>query len=57
MKPSDLTRAIQLAEAGRVELSPLIGARYALADGAQAFAALSKRQALKIVVEPQREAA
>lgn len=57
MKPSDLTRAIQLAEAGRVKLSPLIGARYALADGAEAFAALSERRALKIVVEPQSEAA
>jgi L-iditol 2-dehydrogenase len=57
MKPTDLTRAIELAESRRVELSPLVGERYALSEWAEAFAALSERRALKVVVEPQREAA
>jgi L-iditol 2-dehydrogenase len=57
MKPSDLPRAIQVAETRRVELSSLVGERYALPEWAEAFAALSERRGLKVVVEPQRKAA
>jgi len=57
MRPSDLPRAIELAERRRVELGRLVSERYGLAEWAEAFAALSSRRALKVVVEPQREAA
>jgi L-iditol 2-dehydrogenase len=57
MKPSDLPRAIRLAEERRVELAPLVSERFALTEPEEAFAALRARRALKIVVEPQREAA
>jgi L-iditol 2-dehydrogenase len=57
MKATDLPRAIELAEKGRIELSSLISERHTLADGSEAFASLSKRRALKVVVEPQRGAA
>jgi L-iditol 2-dehydrogenase len=57
MKASDLPRAIDLAADGRIELAALVSERYPLADGPEAFASLSKRRALKVVVEPQREAA
>jgi threonine dehydrogenase-like Zn-dependent dehydrogenase len=57
MKATDLKRAVELAESRRVALAPLIGERHALADWAEAFAALSERRALKVVVEPQRAAA
>ena len=53
MKPSDLPRAIRLAEQKRVELAPLVSERFALSEWADAFAALSERRALKVVVEPQ----
>ncbi len=55
MKPSDLPRAIGLAENGRIELGSLVSERYSLADGSEAFASLSERRGLKVVVEPQRE--
>jgi L-iditol 2-dehydrogenase len=55
MKPSDLPRAIDLAEKGRIELGGLVSERYSLADGPEAFASLSERRGLKVVVEPQRE--
>jgi L-iditol 2-dehydrogenase len=57
MKPSDLPRAIRLAERGRIELSPLVSERYALSEWPDAFASLAERRTLKVVVEPQREAA
>jgi L-iditol 2-dehydrogenase len=57
MKPSDLPRAIRLAEEKRVELSPLVSARFALSQWREAFEMLSERLALKVVVEPQRDAA
>jgi len=57
MKASDLPRAIGLAEKGRVELGALVSERYGLAEGPEAFASLSERRALKVVVEPQRGAA
>lgn len=53
MKPSDLPRAIRLAEQGRVELAPLVSERYALSNWKDAFACLSERRALKVVVEPR----
>lgn len=56
MKPSDLPRAIELAEERRVELRSLVTARYGLSDWPDAFASLSERRGLKVVVEPQREA-
>ena len=48
------SRAIDLAEKGRIELSSLLSERYALSDGSEAFASLSERRALKVIVEPQR---
>jgi threonine dehydrogenase-like Zn-dependent dehydrogenase len=51
---TDLSRAIDLAENGRIELSSLLSERYALSDGSEAFASLSERRGLKVVVEPQR---
>jgi len=56
MKPSDLPRAIRLVEERRVQLAPLVSERFALAQWPDAFAALSERRALKVVVEPEREA-
>jgi L-iditol 2-dehydrogenase len=55
MKPDSLTRAIELAEDGRVDLSLLVGERYPLPAWEQAFAALVERRGLKVVVEPQRD--
>lgn len=55
MRPADLPRAIELATTRGVELGPLVSASFTLREGPAAFAALSERQALKIVVEPQRE--
>jgi L-iditol 2-dehydrogenase len=54
MVPADLPRAIGLVEEGRVELGPLVTARYALTDGQAAFAHLVERRGLKTIVEPQR---
>ena len=54
MKPSDLPRAIDLAERSRFELGGLVSELYPLAAGADAFASLSERRGLKVVVEPQR---
>jgi len=56
MKPSDLPRAIRLAEAGDVELGTLVSGRYALSEWREAFGELVERRGLKVVVEPQREA-
>jgi len=56
MKPSDLLRAIRLAEAGDVELGTLVSGRYALSEWREAFGELVERRGLKVVVEPQREA-
>ena len=54
MEATDLPRAIALAETGRVQLGPLVSERYALSEWRQAFAALTERRGLKVVVEPQR---
>ncbi len=52
MEPADLPRAIRLAEAGRIELAPLVTGRYPLSDWEQAFDHLVERRGLKAVVEP-----
>jgi L-iditol 2-dehydrogenase len=52
MRATDLPRAIHAAESGRVELSSLVSARYALDEGPQAFRDLVDRSGLKVVVEP-----
>ncbi len=57
MKPSDLPRAIRVAEENRVELASLVSARFALSQWQDAFEMLSQRRALKVVIEPQRDAA
>ena len=54
MEPADLPRAIRLAEAGRVELAPLVSERHPLSDWEEAFGALVERRGLKTIVEPQR---
>ena len=48
----DCWRAAELVNSGRIDLSPLISARYPLREAVQAFAAAEDRAALKIVVEP-----
>ena len=57
MRARHLERAIALAERRDVELASLVTDRFPLTRGAEAFAALSERRGLKVVVEPQREAA
>jgi L-iditol 2-dehydrogenase len=54
MQPSDLPRAIRLAETGRLDLASLVSGRYGLSEGQAAFAALADRDGLKVIVEPQR---
>jgi L-iditol 2-dehydrogenase len=48
----DCWRAAELVNSRRIDLSPLISARYPLHEAVQAFAAAENRAALKIVVEP-----
>ena len=57
MRARHLERAIALAERRDVELASLVTDRFPLTRGDEAFAALSERRGLKVVVEPQREAA
>jgi L-iditol 2-dehydrogenase len=52
MKASDLRRAIDLVDQGRIELTGLVTERHTLADGREAFDALRERRGLKVVVEP-----
>jgi L-iditol 2-dehydrogenase len=52
MTAPDLDRAIDLAAAGRIDLSSLITDRFAIEDSQQAFAALATRRGLKVVVQP-----
>jgi L-iditol 2-dehydrogenase len=54
MQPTDLPRAIRLAESGQVQLDPLVTGRYAFDEWRAAFAALRDRRGLKVIVEPQR---
>lgn len=48
----DCWRAASLVEAGRVDLAPLVSARFPLRQAAKAFAAAENRRSLKIVLEP-----
>jgi L-iditol 2-dehydrogenase len=52
MKPTDLPRAIHLAETGRLQLGSLLTDRYELSEGTKAFASLSERRGLKVLIEP-----
>jgi L-iditol 2-dehydrogenase len=54
MEPADLPRAIRLVAEGRVDLGPLVSARYALSEGQEAFGDLVERRGLKTILEPQR---
>jgi threonine dehydrogenase-like Zn-dependent dehydrogenase len=49
----DCRRAAALINSGRVDLAPLVQARYPLAQIHEAFAAAGGRQAMKVVVEPR----
>jgi L-iditol 2-dehydrogenase len=52
MAPTDLTRALRMAESGMVALPSLITDRYPLESGGSAFGRLLDRRGLKVVVEP-----
>jgi L-iditol 2-dehydrogenase len=54
MQPTDLPRALRLAQAGRVTLHPLASERYLLSQGPAAFRAAASRRGLKVIVEPQQ---
>lgn len=45
-------RAVELAEAGSIDLASLVTLRVPLAEGARAFDALVRRDGIKVVVEP-----
>jgi L-iditol 2-dehydrogenase len=49
---NDCRQAAAIVNSGRIDLSPLISARYALKDGPQAFQAAEDRHSLKVVVKP-----
>ena len=53
MRPDDLARAIELVDAGMVEIAPLISHRFGLDEIQKAFAALVDRRGLKVVVHPE----
>jgi L-iditol 2-dehydrogenase len=52
MRPTDLPRAIHLAASGRLQLDRLVTDRFDLGDGVEAFASLTERHGLKVLVEP-----
>jgi L-iditol 2-dehydrogenase len=52
MTQHDLPRAIGLVESGSVDLSGLVTERHPLSEWPDAFAALSERRGLKVVIEP-----
>jgi L-iditol 2-dehydrogenase len=52
MKPGDLERAADLAATGTVPLVRIISDRFALGDVDRAFATLTERRGLKVIVEP-----
>jgi len=53
---NDCHRAAAIINAGRIDLSKLVSARFALADAVEAFATAEDRKALKVVLEPGRQA-
>ncbi len=48
----DCRQAAAIVNSGRLDLSPLISARYPLKDAVQAFAAAEDRRSLKVVLQP-----
>jgi L-iditol 2-dehydrogenase len=52
MEPADLPRALRLVESGRIDLAPLVTARYGIDDWQAAFGDLARRDGLKVVIEP-----
>ena len=48
----DCREAARIVNSGRVDLSPLVSARYPLSEAVPAFAAAEDRRSLKIVLEP-----
>ena len=52
MVPSDLPRAITLAESGRIDLGGLITDRLDLDDAPEAFRVAASRRGLKVIVRP-----
>jgi L-iditol 2-dehydrogenase len=52
MLPGDLGRAALVAEAGTVQLAPLITEVYPLSEAEAAFTSLIERRGLKVVVQP-----
>src|SRR5205085_4106464 len=57
MRGEDLPRAVEVAALRQVELASLVTERFPLQDGATAFEALADRRGLKVIVEPQQQAA
>lgn len=49
---NDCRRAAAIIISGRIDLAPLVQARYPLTQVHEAFAAAGGRQAMKVVVEP-----
>ena len=49
---ADCHQAAEVVNSGRVDLSDLISARFALQDAPAAFAAAEDRKSLKVVIEP-----
>jgi L-iditol 2-dehydrogenase len=52
MLPGDLGRAAELVAAGSVRLESLVTHRYPIAEGDEAFQALTERRGIKVIVEP-----
>ncbi len=52
MVPTNLSRAIELAASGRIQVAPLVTARFPLARAPEAFATLAARTGVKVIVEP-----
>jgi L-iditol 2-dehydrogenase len=48
----DCRQAADIVNSGRIDLSPLISARYPLSQTLEAFAEAENRRALKVVIEP-----
>ena len=48
----DCREAARIVNSGRIDLSPLVSARYPLSEALPAFAAAEDRRSLKIVLEP-----
>jgi L-iditol 2-dehydrogenase len=49
---ADCRQAAAIVNSGRIDLSPIISARYGLSDFAQAFAAAEDRKSLKVSLQP-----